>query len=208
MKRLSFFFDYSSPFAYLGATQIERVAQAHGAELRWRPFLLGGLFKSIGTANVPLLAMPAAKQQHEHRDMLRWAEHWQVPFAFPTRFPMRTVTALRMTLQVGNERRGELARCLFHAYWALDRDLADPRVLAALADDAGFDGAGLVDGACAADVKSSLRQETEAAERLGICGAPSFLIESGQGDEGVLFWGQDRLLFVERALEGWKPRTG
>jgi 2-hydroxychromene-2-carboxylate isomerase len=205
---LTFLFDYSSPFAYLGATQVEPVAARHGARVVWRPFLLGGLFRSIGTPDVPLFAMPPAKQRFMNDDMHRWAQRRGVPLRFPSRFPMNTVTALRMTLQVPDAARTPLVHALFRALWVDDRDLADPAELSAIASSVGLDGEALVRGAAQADVKESLRRATEQAEALGVCGAPCFLVQTATNREGTLFWGQDRLELVERALDGWRPKSG
>ena len=199
-REVSFFFDFSSPFAYLAATQIEAVARRAGAAIRWKPFLLGGLFKAIGTADVPLLAMSEPKRLLVGLDMLRWAEHHGAPLRFPSRFPMSSVKALRMVLQLPDARKAELVHALFRAYWADDRDLADDAVLAAVAGSVGLDGAALLAGTKDEAVKARLKDATEEAQRAGLCGAPSFLV----GD--LLFWGQDRLPFVERALQGWRPR--
>jgi 2-hydroxychromene-2-carboxylate isomerase len=204
--KLSFYFDYSSPFAYLGSTQVEAVAKKCGAELTWRPFLLGALFKAIGTPNVPLFEMSAPKRAHMQLDLHRWARFYGVPFRFPSRFPMNTVRALRMTLQVDDVAR--LAHPIFAAYWADDRDIDDPTELGAIADGAGFDGAALLAGAGEAAVKERLRQSTEEAQQRGVCGAPSFLVQASADDPGMLFWGQDRLVLVERALSGWRPDCG
>jgi 2-hydroxychromene-2-carboxylate isomerase len=205
---LSFHYDYSSPFAYLAATQVERIAKKHGARLRWRPFLLGGLFKAIGTPNVPLLEMPASKQRYMQSEMARWAERYDVPFRFPTRFPMNTVAALRMTLQVAPPEMGRLAMPLFRALWVEDRDLNDKHELTAIADSVGFDGAALVAGCEDPAVKKSLHEATSQAVELGVCGAPCFLVQTYANQEGTLFWGQDRLELVEKALDGWRPSGG
>ena len=197
---VSFFFDVSSPFAYLAATQIEAVAQRRSARVRWRPFLLGALFKSLGTADVPLFTMPQAKQRLARADMDRWAAHYGVPFRFPSRFPMNTVKALRMILQLPDAQRPALALALFRAYWADDRDINDDAELASIAALIGLDGPALLAGARTDIVKEQLKAATAEAERAGLCGAPSFLV----GD--LLFWGQDRLLFVDKALAGWRPR--
>jgi 2-hydroxychromene-2-carboxylate isomerase len=199
MKEVSFFFDFSSPFAYLASTRIEAVAARHGAVVRYRPFLLGALFKAIGTPNVPLFAMPLAKQRHGILDMLRWADHFGVPFRFPTRFPMNTIKPLRMVLELPDERRPALIHPVFRAYWGEDRDIGDDATLLDLAAGAGLDGPALIAGAKEDAVKALLKTATDDAVRLGLCGAPSFLV----GD--LLFWGQDRLMFVEKALEGWRP---
>lgn len=203
--RLTFYFDYASPYAYLGATQIATTAGSRGAALTWHPFLLGGLFKAIGTPMVPMLEMPTAKQAHVALDLNRYAAKYRVPFVFPSRFPMNTVTALRMTLQV--EDRGKLARAIFKAYWADDRDINDAEELAKIATAAGFDGPALVDGASEQGVKDLLRAHTDAAVGAGVCGAPCFLVDDGAA-EPLLFWGQDRLPLVKKALGGWRPSSG
>ena len=200
IAEVSFFFDVSSPFAYLASTQIEALARRNHARVRFRPFLLGGLFREIGTPDVPLFAMPAAKREHASRDMARWAEHYGVPIRFPTRFPMNTVKALRMILALPDHDQPALVHALFRALWVDDRDLQDDAELTKIADDAALDGATLVARTRDEAIKQSLKDATKEAERLGLCGAPSFLV----GD--LLFWGQDRLLFVEKALRGWRPR--
>jgi 2-hydroxychromene-2-carboxylate isomerase len=199
-REVSFFFDFSSPFAYLASTQIEAVARRAGAAVRWKPFLLGGLFKAIGQVDVPLFAMPEPKRAMVGPDTARWAEHHGAPFRFPSRFPMNTVKALRMVLQLPEGQRPPLVHALFRAYWAEDRDISDDAELAAVASSAGLDGASLVAGTKSDTIKARLKEATEEAERSGLCGAPSFLVGN------LLFWGQDRLHFVERALQGWHPK--
>lgn len=198
-KQLDFFFDFSSPFAYLASTQVERITARHGARLRYRPFLLGGLFKAIGAPNVPMFEFPEAKRRHYTLDMVRWADHWGVPFRQPTRFPMNTVKPLRMVLALPEDRRAPLINAIYRAYWAEDRDIGDEGELAAIAAAAGYDPAPLVAATGDAAIKARLHAETEEARAAGVCGAPSFLVGR------LLFWGQDRLHFVEKALEGWIP---
>lgn len=202
--RLTFFFDFSSPYAYLGATQVEKAAAERGVVLYWHPFLLGALFKAIGTANVPMFEMTEAKQDFVRLDLERYAQMYRVPFRFPSRFPMNTVKALRMSLQVDD--RPTLIRALFKAYWVDDRDINDEAELVSIADGAGFDGRALIDGTREQPVKDLLRAHTDAAVRAGVCGAPSYVIDSG--DDSFLFWGQDRLPLVKKALGGWRPSCG
>jgi len=186
--------DYSSPFAYLGSTQIERVARDAGATVTFRPFLLGGLFRAIGTPLVPLDIMPEPKARYFRLELERWATRWGVPFRFSTRFPLRTVDALRLTLLSPEASRPALVHALMRATWVDDRDPADPEVLRAAADEAGVDRA-LV--ARLGDARESLIEQTELARTLGIPGAPTFVVG------GELFWGQDRLGLVAEALRGW-----
>jgi 2-hydroxychromene-2-carboxylate isomerase len=192
-------FDFSSPFAYLGAHRIRESAARLGAELRYRPFLLGALFKAIGTPDVPLLAMPEAKRRHARDDMFRWAAHAGAELRFPSRFPMRTVKVLRVFLQLDAEAQHRLVLPLFRAFWVDDRDPADDAVLSDVLGAHGLDAARLLAGAERDDVKAQLREATAEAERIGLCGAPSFVV----GDQ--LFWGQDRIELVEKAALGWRP---
>ena len=200
MKELSFFFDFSSPFAYLASTQVEAVAARNGATVRYRPFLLGGLFKALGGPDVPLFSMPPVKQRHARDDMFRWADFHGVPLKFPTRFPMNTVKALRMILQLAEDQRAPLMHAIYRAYWADDRDINDDAVLVELAGSVGLDGSALLAGTKQDSVKALLKDATDEAVKLGLFGAPTFMV----GD--LLFWGQDRLAFVEKALNGWRPR--
>lgn len=189
MKEVVFYYDFSSPFAYLAATQIERIAGAAGATVRWRPILVGALFKQIGTPDVPIDEFPAAKRSYYLRDLMHWASHWGVPFRWPSRFPVRSVTALRLALAAGDQ-IAAVSQALFRAYWADDRDISEPAVLA---------GFGELARAEDPAIKQALRANTDEALAAGVCGVPSFVVR------GHLFWGQDRLDLVSRTLDGWEP---
>src|SRR5206468_3161400 len=93
---LDVYFDVSSPFAYLGMTQLPALAELAGVTPRLQPILLGGLFREIGQVDVPLFAMPPAKTRYMGLEMMRWARWWGVPFSMPRKFPQRTVTAQRL----------------------------------------------------------------------------------------------------------------
>lgn len=191
------FIDYSSPFAYLGSTQIERVARVHGGEVVFRPFLLGALFKAIGTPLVPLESFPPAKERYYRLELERWSARWGVPFTFSTRFPLRTVDALRLTLLAPEAQRAGLVHAIMRATWAEDRDPAERAVLEAACVEAGVETA-LLDRL--ADAKHLLFAATEDARVRGVPGAPTFVVHTPSGPE--LFWGQDRLELVADALRG------
>jgi 2-hydroxychromene-2-carboxylate isomerase len=203
-RRIDFWFDLSSPYAYLGSTQVEALAAAAGAQLTWRPFLLGALFRDLGTADVPMLAAPEAKRRHLSRDMLRWARWWGAPFRFPSRFPLRTVTALRLLLLAG-DRCAPLAHRLFKAAWVEDRDLADEVTLAALCAEAGVDPA-LVARTREPSAREALFAATAEARAAGVFGAPTCIVHDPAGP--LLFWGQDRFDLVAAAALGWRPTAG
>ena len=197
-RKLVFFHDMSSPFSYLASTQVARVALEGGAELEYVPFLLGALFNAIGTPMVPLFTFSEARQAYQRRDMADWASWWGVPFKFPSEFPLRTVSALRVAIQ-----DPATTPHLYAAAWADDRNIGKPEVLHAVLAQAGFDADALMAGTQNPEIKAQLRRNTERAQASGVCGAPTF-----QVDGGSLYWGQDRLPMVQRALAGWDPRRG
>ena len=147
---------------------------------------------------VPLFTFTEARQAYQRRDLEDWASWWGVPFRFPSTFPLRTVTALRVAIQ-----EPATTPWIYAAAWAEGRDIGDDAVLRAVLDQRGFDGEGLVAGARDGAVKDQLRQNTLRAENAGACGAPTF-----QVDGGPIFWGQDRLPMLRSALLGWDPAQG
>lgn len=193
-RTLDVYWDFSSPFAYLGCSQVSALAARTGAEVRWHPILLGGLFRSIGMPEVPLATFSPKKQEHVARDLERWAAHWGVPYRFPSRFPTRSLDALRLWFALPAERRDAFRDAVFRAYWAEDRDIADAEVLASCIGDAAI-AAEARERAKGDDVKAALRASTEAAAARGVFGVPTFVV-----DEKDLYWGQDRLGLVEEAL--------
>ncbi len=196
---IDLYFDYSSPFAYLALAQAEAV---FGEAARWRPLLLGGLFRSVGTPDVPLFSQSPEKRRHTMQDLTRQAQRAGLAFAWPSRFPISTVLPLRMTLQarLGESARGRaLIVRIARALWAEDLDIADPRVLAGLADELGFPGAAMV--AAAGEAKAELFAATAAAEAAGVFGVPTFVVHMPQQGP-QLYWGADRLEWAARAAAG------
>ena len=194
-RRLDFFHDFASPYSYLGATQVARLAEEAGAHLRWRPILLGAIFRQIGTPNVPLFTMSAAKQAWNGRELDQWAAHHGVPFRFPSTFPVRTVLPLRVSLVAP-----EATLPLYRALWADDRDIGQPAEVARVLTDLGLDAPAILEAATAPTIKATLRANGDAAIAAGVCGVPSFWV-----DDTHLVWGQDRLPVVSALLHGWSP---
>ena len=199
--QLDFYFDFSSPFGYLASTAVEAVAERNAAQVNWRPILLGALFRQIGTPLVPIATVSEAKRAYILKDMSRWAEHRGVPLNFPTRFPLRTVKPLRMVLAAPAEARPGLVHRVMRACWVEDRDPDDEMVLRECAEEVGGEPA-WVDGISDPAIKDALRASTAEAEARGVPGVPTFFV----GD--LMFWGQDRLDFVDKALAGWRPEVG
>lgn len=187
---VDFWFDYSSPFAFLAATQIRGLAERTGAEIRLRPFLLGALFKALGQADVPLFAFSDAKRRWYLRDLMLWAERWGVPFHFSPHFPLRTVLALRCTLASPDPQA--FSERVFRAAWIEGRDIGDPAVLRYLGGDPDL----------AEGQRAALYANNEEAVATGVFGTPTFILRRpGAGPQR--FWGQDRIAQVEDVLRGW-----
>lgn len=192
MKRVEFFYDYTSTYSYIAHREIERVAAATGAELVFRPMALGFVFKASGNS------MPAAvpaKGSYMMRDVARWAKRNGLPFQIPSVFPVNSIRALRgavAALQDGVFPAYHHA--VMKAYWGDGKDIGDRDVLVAVANAAGLDGEALVSRTDDPGVKDQLKTNTDEAVTRGVFGAPTFFV----GDE--MFWGNDRLDFVEEAL--------
>ena len=200
-KTVEFFYDFSSPYAYLGHEEIGRVASAHGANVVWRPFLLGGLFKNLNVAQAPILGSSQNKKSVLMADMHRYAELRHLPFGWPEAFPLNTVRPLRVMVQLTGEVHKAVASELFRLYWGSDINIADANLLAATLNRHGLDGAALVAATETPEVKQLLIDASQEAFARGMCGAPSFFV----GDQ--LVWGQDRFDFVGRLLDGWVPKA-
>jgi len=190
---LELYWDFSSPFAYLGSTQAAKLAERTGATLVWRPMLLGGVFKAIGQSDVPLFTWSDAKKKYYFEDMHRWAAYWGVPFKFPTRFPTASLKAMRTYLALPEPRRDAFREATFRACWAEDRDIAADDVLRALI---GAEADDVLARTQDPAVKKELVDATQAAVAAGVFGAPTWVVDGKE-----LFWGQDRIPLVERALK-------
>lgn len=192
MKTLEFFFDLSSPYSYLAATQVEAVCERAGARLFWKPMLLGAVFKAVSNT-MPAAVIP--KAQYMLKDLTRWAAHYGVPFRMSSRFPVNALKAMRLIVAAeASEKNAALALALFRAVWVDDRDVTAEDELRAIAGEVGLDGGPLLAAIETQEVKDKLRAYTDQAIARGVFGAPALIVGS------ELFWGNDRLHFVEEAL--------
>lgn len=198
-RAIEFFYDVSSPYTYLALTQMDALEARTGVPVRFRPFLLGGVFKASGN---DLPARVAAKAKWMLEDLARWAAHYDVPFRFPSRFPLNSLASQRALVATerlfGEAAQKKLARALFHAYWVEDRDVSSREVVALLAEQVGLDAAAILEAADAPETKDLLRATTDEAVRRGAFGAPSIFF----GD--ALFFGNDRLALLEATVRAAK----
>ncbi|HDS1818868.1 TPA: 2-hydroxychromene-2-carboxylate isomerase [Pseudomonas putida] len=193
-KTVEFFFDLGSPASYLAWTQLPGLCARQGATLLYRPMLLGGVFQATGNASP---AMIPAKGRYLFTDLARFAERYGVPFGLPPGFPLNTLMLMRGVIgtQLQHPERFEaLLTALFNGLWGERRNLGDAAVLQQTLEQAGFDLAAFSALAGDAQVKAALKQATEDAVARGVFGAPTCFV----GEQ--MFFGQDRLDFVEDAL--------
>ncbi len=189
-RKLRWFHDFASPYSYLSSTQIGRLERESGVTVQPVPILLGALFREIGTPMVPLQSFGPLRQAWQARTIARWASYWGVDFRFPSAFPFRTVTALRVALLAPTAHEA-----IYRAGWAQDRDIGDDEVLRTVLDEAGFDGAALLAATQDPAVKEQLKANTAAAAARGVHGVPTFEVGGGVEVDGghAMVWGQDRL---------------
>ena len=187
---MDFFYEFASTYSYITAMRIAPLTQAAGVTVRWRPFLLGPIFKQQGWETSPFNLYPA-KGRYMVRDCERQCAALGVAFRLPDPFPQNTLTAARVALAALAEGWGEdFSRAVYRAQFAEGRQIGSPDVIGAIVRDLGHDDAVLARAQSDA-IKQELRATTEEAQRFGIFGAPSFVAG------GELFWGNDRL---EQAL--------
>lgn len=196
---IEFWFDFSSPYAYFSALEIDAVARRHSRSIVWRPFLLGAVFKV--TRMEPLPGQPLRGAYASH-DWQRLARLHRVSFSLPSIFPIMSLVPARMTYAVESTRpemAGDLARHLLAAMYERGADIADVFVAARLGAELGLDERLLADAASDQRWKDALRARNDEAIERGIFGSPFFVVE------GEAFWGSDRLAMVDRWLDsgGW-----
>ena len=194
-KTVEFYFDVGSPAAYIAWTQLPRLCAAAGARIDYKPMLLGGVFQATG--NHSPTTVPA-KGKYMMDDLGRFAARYGVPFVNNPHFPINTLMLMRgaVGLQMRDpERFVPYVDAAYQAIWVDAKNMNDPEVVGQVLQAAGFNPIHLVALAGDQAVKDRLKAITQEAVERGVFGAPSFFID------GQMHWGQDRLDFVQQALE-------
>ena len=193
-KSVEFVFDVGSPYSYLAYHHLPKIAEARGAEIIWTPILLGGIFQATG--NRSPVETPA-KGLHLRTDLLRWAEAYGVHYADNPHFPINTLTLMRgavaMQIRSADALKTYLT-AIFKAMFDQPQNLGDPAVIGGVLAAAGFDLADVLEQTKSQAVKDRLKANTDHAIQRGVFGAPTFFVGE------AMFWGQDRLHFVDAAL--------
>lgn len=194
MKSVEFYFDLGSPYSYLAYYRLLQMAEQQEIQIVYKPILLGGVFKATG--NRSPIEIPV-KGAYSILDMQRWAEYYQIQMQMNPHFPMNTLTLMRILTGVQLlhlEKFEQVLKLLFDAMFGTPQNLNEPTVLAEVLKPSGFSVEDIMSMVQSDVVKQKLITETEQAILRGIFGAPTFFV----GDE--MYWGQDRLHFVEQAL--------
>ena len=187
-KQIDFYFDLVSPYSYVASMLIDEVALRGNAKVNWKPFLLGGVFKAVGTTEAP--GLHPVKKPYLLKDLQRLSVHLKIPIKMPPDFPVRTVLAMRTLCGFNADEIPQAANTLYKAYWVNNKDIADPDVVSSLVGSDAVEHAGMQ------EIKDKLFQSTEEAVRRGAFGAPTFFVE----DE--MFFGHDRMSLLELHLNG------
>ncbi|MCA9981557.1 MAG: 2-hydroxychromene-2-carboxylate isomerase [Anaerolineales bacterium] len=192
-KQIEFYFDFTSPWTYMASTQLPQLAEKYNAEIIYKPALLGGIFKSIG--NVAPATLPA-KGKWMLIDLQRHAKKYGVPFQMPPIFPVNTVRVMRGVLVAMQDGYFEdYYAALWPAIWVDGRDLGNTAVLLEVVREIGQDPEQFAERIEEPAIKQALIERTAEAVERGLFGMPTFFID------GEMYFGQDRMNFVEDALK-------
>ncbi len=198
MAKLEFFFDCSSPWTYLAFHRIANIASDAGADLVYRPILVGGVFNAVNQSVYQQRANPdPVKARYYAKDLRDWARYAGIEIGSPGVFPVNSVKAMR-GCRLAEEKSclREYAKRVFEAYWGELRDISQDDVLRDIAESLSIEAAEFFSHIAQPETKAWLRANTEELIERGGFGSPTLFVN---GDD--LYFGNDRLPLVARALE-------
>jgi len=196
-KTVDYYFSPISPWTYLGHPRFAAMAQRHGAVVRVKPADFGKIFPVSG--GLPLPKRAPQRQAYRLVELKRFSDYLKLPLNLhPKFFPAPGDLAAQFIVAAGraggSDAAMRLAGAIQRACWAEERNIADAETLAAICREQGMNAAELAAAAQSEPVKAEYAANTQEAIERNVFGAPSYVVE------GEIFWGQDRLDFVERAL--------
>ncbi|MBN9583414.1 MAG: 2-hydroxychromene-2-carboxylate isomerase [Afipia sp.] len=197
---IEFFFDCSSPWTYLGFVNIQPLAKEFGAEIAWKPFLVGGVFNTVNKTMYETRANPVpAKQAYMLKDMQDWARLAGVRIKMPPSvFPVNAVKSMRGCIWVQRHHPDKLvpfATAVFEAYWGEDQDISQDEVLTRVCARVGLDAAALFAGIGEQAIKDALKANTDEAIARGVFGSPTIFLDGTD-----MYFGNDRLPLIRDRL--------
>lgn len=196
-KHVDYYVSLNSPWTYLGSKRFEAIARKHGADVTIWPVDFGSVFSVSG--GLPLPKRAPQRQAYRMMELKRWRDHLGVKTTLePKFFPANEVPAARCVIALREQGRMadaiKLAHAVLAALWAEEKDTGDPETLRAIIAACGLDADALIVASQAQEIAGKREAYTKHAIDQGVFGAPSFVID------GEIFWGQDRLDFVDRKL--------
>jgi len=199
---LSCFYSLSSPWTYFAGPKLQDIVRRHHVKLVLKPFDFQAVVPRTG--GVPLRTRPEPRRGYHALELDRWRRHLGMPLNLvPRHYPIDGKpdgwNKPAGWMVIAAQRRGldamRLSHAILRALWAEERNIADPDVRRAIADENALDGASLVAAETSPEVQAEYAANSAEAERVGVFGAPTFVLD------GERFWGQDRLDFVDRAID-------
>ena len=196
-KHVDYYVSLNSPWTYLGSARFDAMVKKHGATVTIWPVDFGSVFAVSG--GLPLPKRAPQRQAYRMMELKRWRDHLGVKTTLEPRFfPANEVPAAKCVIALREEGRMADAIRLAHAVlcglWAEEKNTGDTATLQAIIDGCGLDGAAILKASEAPGIAEKREAYTRHAISQGVFGAPSYVID------GEIFWGQDRLDFVERKL--------
>ncbi len=196
-KTVDYFFSTVSPWTYLGHERLRAMCRRHAARINVRPCDLGGKIFPI-SGGLPLKQRAPQRQAYRLLELKRWRDHLGIPLTIePKYFPADGEPSSRLIIaasRLSEDAAMTLTSAVLRACWAEERNVADADTLKAILEEQGFGAEALMHHAASPETKAAYDAYTQEAIGKGVFGAPSYIVD------GELFWGQDRLEFVERAL--------
>jgi 2-hydroxychromene-2-carboxylate isomerase len=195
---IDYYISLNSPWTYMGSALLAEIAGRNGANVNVKPAKFGPIFEKTG--GLPLPKRSPERRAYRLMELKRWREVRNIPLILqPKNSPSNDLAATRLVIaaKLQGKDAHKLATELGRALWELDEPLGEPAVMAAAAKRAGVDAAAVrASGLPDAELDQLYEQYTQEALAAGVFGAPSFVLPSGE-----IFWGQDRLEMLERALK-------
>ena len=192
-KTLEFYFDFGSPTAYLAHQRLRQLSVQYGLEVIYKPMLLGGVFKATGNASP--VTIPAKGHYMMTHDLPRFAQRYNVTLNVNPYFPINTLNLMRAAIAAEQLACAEaFINAVYDAVWVEGKNMGEVEVVAAVLTEHALDAKALLELSQAPAIKAALIANTEAAVARGVFGAPTFFMA------GEMYFGQDRLDFVEEAL--------
>ena len=193
-KIVEFYFDVGSPTAYLAYNRHKQLQKQYNCVNDYRPVLLGGLFKASGNSS-PVM-VPAKGRYMMMDDLPRFAKLYDVPLNNNPHFPINTLNLMRGAVAaLHGDYFDTYISAVFNAIWVDSKNMGDMETVIEVLSTAGLNAPSILESTQDADIKAKLITNTEDAVKRGLFGAPTMFVD------GEMFFGQDRLQFVEMALQ-------